>query len=354
MAPARPSATLVIDGLLGAAAPGGTDLPALSAPGLDLLLARADPCPPPAASPEAALFALFGLAPQPGADGGDLAVATLTLAADTGQRPAGWWMRADPVHLRTATDELVLVEPEALALSGTEAEHLCAAIREHFAPEGWRLLAPVPERWYLQPREAPRLVTTPLPAVIARPISAALPRGADGGAWRRILNEIQMLLFEHPVNTAREARGLPAVNSVWPWGGGSWPGEPAAGWSRAWGEDALLRGLALAAGVTCTSLPADAHAWLQEAGGGHAQLLVIDGLRNAASYRDGHAWWAGVLGLDTAWIEPLVAAVAQGRVASLEVVDPRAGAWRLDRRAARRWWRRPRPFVQAHAGGRKT
>jgi hypothetical protein len=27
-----------------------------------------------------------------------------------------------------------------------------------------------------------------------------------------------MLLFEHPINQAREAKGLPAVNSVWCYG----------------------------------------------------------------------------------------------------------------------------------------
>ena len=31
----------------------------------------------------------------------------------------------------------------------------------------------------------------------------------------KLQNEVQMAWFQHPVNEAREARGLPAVNSIW-------------------------------------------------------------------------------------------------------------------------------------------
>ena len=37
------------------------------------------------------------------------------------------------------------------------------------------------------------------------------------------MNEAQMILHTHPVNAEREARGMPAVNSVWLWGGGTLP-----------------------------------------------------------------------------------------------------------------------------------
>ena len=38
-------------------------------------------------------------------------------------------------------------------------------------------------------------------------------------AWRKRVNEIQMAWHDHPVNRAREHRGLPAINSVWLYGG---------------------------------------------------------------------------------------------------------------------------------------
>ncbi|MCD8503569.1 MAG: hypothetical protein LRY53_01790 [Burkholderiaceae bacterium] len=38
-------------------------------------------------------------------------------------------------------------------------------------------------------------------------------------AWRKRVNEIQMAWHDHPVNQRREQRGLPAINSVWLYGG---------------------------------------------------------------------------------------------------------------------------------------
>jgi hypothetical protein len=42
--------------------------------------------------------------------------------------------------------------------------------------------------------------------------------------WRRLLNEIQMVWHEHPVNLARAERGEVPINSLWLFGG-------AQGWS---------------------------------------------------------------------------------------------------------------------------
>src|SRR5690606_5168461 len=37
--------------------------------------------------------------------------------------------------------------------------------------------------------------------------------------WRKLVNEVQMLWFEHPVNKERAHEGLPPVNSLWLYGG---------------------------------------------------------------------------------------------------------------------------------------
>jgi len=43
------------------------------------------------------------------------------------------------------------------------------------------------------------------------------PKGVEALHWHQLFNEIQMLLFSHPVNEAREVRGELPVNSVWLW-----------------------------------------------------------------------------------------------------------------------------------------
>ena len=42
-------------------------------------------------------------------------------------------------------------------------------------------------------------------------------------AMRRLQNEMQMLLYTHPLNDARDAQGLPTVNSFWISGSGILP-----------------------------------------------------------------------------------------------------------------------------------
>lgn len=52
------------------------------------------------------------------------------------------------------------------------------------------------------------------------------PRSRD---WRRFVNEIQMLFFNHPVNLQRQQQGLLSINSLWPVGGISpadWQPQP--------------------------------------------------------------------------------------------------------------------------------
>src|SRR5690606_32431554 len=46
------------------------------------------------------------------------------------------------------------------------------------------------------------------------------PQDMAGRPWRRLVNEIQMRWFEHPINRARYQQGLLPVNSLWLFGGG--------------------------------------------------------------------------------------------------------------------------------------
>jgi len=62
--------------------------------------------------------------------------------------------------------------------------------------------------------------TTPAAAARGARVDEKLPSGPDAMRFHALMNEAQMLLHEHPVNAEREARGEPALNSIWFWGGG--------------------------------------------------------------------------------------------------------------------------------------
>ncbi len=228
---------LVVPALFERLAGGAADLPTPRLPVLELLLARGWRQPGPA-DYAAALFELFGVTAP---DGTDLPTAPLCYLGDTGQRPEGYLLHADPVHLVPDQDRLLLFKVPDQTLSPALVESYLETFNQHFAADGLTLLAPHPDRWYLRLDAAPQLHTTPLSQVAGRNIDPFLPLGGGARQWRQYLNEVQMLF--HGV---AEASGLAMpVNALWFSGGGRLPGAVTPVVQVEAGEGPLLRGLAL-------------------------------------------------------------------------------------------------------------
>lgn len=133
-----------------------------------------------------------------------------------GAMQARW--RLDPVNLHIGRDHLVLTDPARLRLGAEDARSLAASVDELFRDEGLTLIADHPLRWYLQepdPARGLRLQTRSMLAALGRSIDAWQPSGDDARRWRRIVNEVQMSWYNHPVNDQRESQGLRPINSVW-------------------------------------------------------------------------------------------------------------------------------------------
>lgn len=253
---------------------------------------------------EQALCERFGVSRQR-----DWPVAPLSLLAD-GQAPGeACWLRADPVHLQATRAELILARAGSLGLTQADADALALSLNRHLAADGMQLVALRPERWYLRASTPQDLATTPLAEAIGRSVDALLPRGSQALSWHRRLNEMQMLLHDHPVNAAREAHGGLSVNSVWLWGGGCLPACSRHDELTVWTDAVLARGLALCARAPCFDLPASGAAWLNGLRNGE-HLVVLDAAQDAA-----------VLGeLEARWAAPLLAAVGNGALPGAALV----------------------------------
>ena len=249
-------------------------------------------------TPEAWLFWRFEAHKQR-----DGPVAPYTLLADGGTPGIHFWMRADPVHLSVGSESLAF-DGAALDVSRSEAGALVAALNRHFG-EALAFDAPVPERWYVKFPGAPELITTPPSAARGTAIGDKLPSGPDAMRFRALMNEVQMLLHDHPVNTEREARGVPAVNSVWFWGGGALAVPAARPFSIVFSDDPLARGLALAAGIPGRRLSGNAETVLSALPAEGTALIALDPARSAALERD--------------WFGPLLAALEGGRIGMLSL-----------------------------------
>lgn len=282
----------------------------LTLPSLEKILARSVRESIPAQSLEAWLCGHFGVA--------DGAIAPITLRAD-GLQPEGfYWLRADPVHLQWQRAHFMLRADWVLSVD--EAAQLCDSLNHHFAAEGLQFFAPHPQRWYVRLEAAPDLMTQPLMQVVGKNIRPYLPSGADALHWHGVLNEAQMLLHEHAVNVAREARGEVAINSVWLWGGGHAPEKLKQPFAGVWGDSPLASAFAHAANIPYADLDifnngSDNNAWLKNVSG--EVLVVWEGLRQAIQQGDLHSWQRAARSLEQHCAMPLLKALSDGNITQL-------------------------------------
>jgi len=176
--------------------------------------------------------------------------AALTREHLLGDAGAASWLSADPAWVQPDLSGARLLACGQLQLSMAEAQALAEPLKPVFSDAGMTLEISSPDRWHL------RLLTPmPLPdfaapeQALGEDLYEHLPQGPDGRRWRVLLNEVQVLLHQHPANAQRRARGLPPVNSVWLWGGGALPSRVGTALSGVMGDDVLLLALAKRAGI---------------------------------------------------------------------------------------------------------
>ena len=286
---------------------------------------------------EAALRACFQFL------GTGLPVAALTHSLDADHEVDVQWLRCDPAYVIADAVTLRLIACGDVALSQTEAEQLAQPLKPLFGDAGFPLEVVRPDRWYLRcPREArlPRF-STPGDA-LGDDLARHLPEGDNARQWRRLLNEAQVVLTQHPLNAQRAQRGLAPVNSVWPWGAGMLPEWVKSDFGHVVSSDEIVVALAKRCATKMVSLPPGAAS--AEA------VKIIDATIDDAANAEGAALFdfaqkRDVVRLETIWLAPLDAALKSGRITRIDlrfeggecVTTKRAHRWRA--------WRRIRPLA---------
>lgn len=198
----------------------------------------------------------------------NLPAAAITREFLAGDATDATWLSADPAWVQPDMNGVRLLACGQLQLGMDEAQSFAAPLRPIFDEAGIQLEISTPDRWHLK-----LPVNTSLPSFAApeqalgEDLSQHLPQGAEGRCWRVLLNEIQVLLHQHPLNAQRRARGLAPVNSLWLWGGGSLPGPLKSHLHGLISDDLLLRALAARADAvqqprTSESVAKAATGWL--------------------------------------------------------------------------------------------
>ena len=197
------------------------------------------------------------------------------------------WGLLSPVQLVPGREQIRLGDPAELQLDEAASRELLEIVRPLFESEGVSLHWLAPLQWLATHDSLAALPCASLDRVIGRHLDPWLPAQPAARLLRRLQNEVQMLMYTHPINEQREAAGLPVVNSVWLSGCGRLPAgwasvqqmptlddrlrrpaltEDWAAWCEAW--------QALDAGPLATLLQADAASALTLCGERHALTLA--------------------------------------------------------------------------------
>ncbi len=231
------------------------------------------------------------------------------------EHPLPSWLRPEPmdgppllspVHFVLGTERIHLRRLSADQPDADEMEALAGALQ----PLGLWLEPLQAEVWRLTEGAPGPLRAVPLPAMEGRSIGPLMP---EPRAWHGLMNEIQMCWHDHPVNRAREAAGRLPVNAAWPW-----PRPQAAEVPALASDDALVCWLAGTAEVPGGPLPALAR---------------------------GAGWLVPAAASAEHWLQTLLAALGEGRLPALWLIDRdgRGLALHRRRRLFRLWpWRRRR------------
>jgi hypothetical protein len=335
-----PTVTLFIPALFWPHAGADHDSPTM--PALRAVIGRGDAGESPCDDEQAWLCEQFGVARQ--VDWPSAPIALFGAGMAPGE---DFWLSADPVHLRVNRDQLILLAPESLSITGAEAVALCAELNRHFATDRLTFLAPQAHRWYLKTAAPARIHTRSLSRAVGHDVDSMLPEGEDRLAWHRIFNEVQMVLHAHPVNEERERRGVLPINSLWFSGGGTLPFASTS-------FQAVIGGSALARGLSkLTQIPFSTIEQGIATVGTSDVLIELCDAATASMRLDAAAWKEALEEMERRWFAPLARLLGKRQIRQLviaTVANGRGYRWSVSRMNLWRWWR-PAASLGVRIGG---
>lgn len=176
--------------------------------------------------------------------GDSIPAAALRHHCHAGDAAGANWLCADPAYVRTeATGARLMACPVEVTV--IEADEFAKTLRPLFTDAGMPLAIDTPYEWCVHlTGDIPRASFVHPAEALGVDLIECLPGGDAGRKWRRLFNEVQILLHAHPLNAARIAAGRIPVNALWFWGGGTLPDSVETGLRCVASADGVLRGLA--------------------------------------------------------------------------------------------------------------
>lgn len=239
--------------------------PGARLPALEAIVADGLALPPPAgtaAFPDAIRFALLG-----GPSSLPVPAGALAAAAKAGSAVRGHWLRAEPVTLLAGPAQVYLAGAGFLDYSPQECEELALAVRAELASAGMDAGTLDAEPWVLRLPGPLGFEFEPLAKALGADVAPLLPDAPVARPWRRLMNDLQVVLHNLPVNERRRRAGRAFVNGIWFWGAGELPLlPPPAPFTSIFANRPVSAGMCRWYGLEPASVPLTARASLKSGG----------------------------------------------------------------------------------------
>jgi len=234
--------------------------------------------------------------------------------ADAEGEVADYWLRADPVGLRADMRAVWVLPGRAV-----QPEAIEPPLKALFAEYGYEFRLPHPHRGYLKLPGAPDCRFLSPQQTAGKSLDELLPEGRDASDWRRLGNEVQMVLHQ------AAGQGDLGFQGLWFWGGGSLPASEDTRATIDWlsSSDIVLRAAADWNGIKRLAARPDTLANCPKGRG------LVDW---SAQTADSAAANLDALG---EWLKPARRSLRWGRLASLTLAG-REQAFRLT--SGQLWW----------------
>jgi hypothetical protein len=130
--------------------------------------------------------------------------------------------QAELVHIAPSRDGAALLPARDIAIEPDQSVALFQAAQPLFTDSGFNIAHTSTAHWQVVPQDREALPASVSPTLVGlTSVNDWWPQDTATRSWRRLVNELQMCWFEHPVNQARARQGLPDINSLWVFGGAS-------------------------------------------------------------------------------------------------------------------------------------
>jgi hypothetical protein len=195
-------------------------------------------------------------------------------------KPGEGWAWLTPCHWQVNTDHVRMADPADCQISPQESHMVMESLRAFLLEDGITLHGlQANGSWLALGAAFYALPTASLARASGGAVDHWIPRQAQAQPLRRLQNEMQMLLYTHPMNDARAARRLLPINSFWISGTGDLPD-----------------------GFTSAN---------------NASITVLHALREATLRNDGAAWTKAWQALDAGAIKTLLEQARRGEPVEL-------------------------------------